>query len=192
MKAIVAKPALHRWTREEYFRLSESGYFDGKRVELIGGRIIDMPSQKNAHVIAVEKAQDQLKKAFGRGYWVRGQASLSLGPRSVPDPDVAVVPGPRRADVDYPTTADLVVEVSDSTLWLDRTRKVRIYAEAGIAEYWIVNLVDRRLEVRRDPVDIPTHRPRHHYATVVVLKPGQFVAPLAAPRAKIAVARLLP
>jgi Uma2 family endonuclease len=187
-----AKPAVHRWTREEYFRLTDSGHFNGQRVELIDGKIIDMPAQKNGHVIAVEKTQEALKKAFGRKFWVRAQATLDLGPYSVPDPDVAVVPGPRRADVDYPTEAVLVVEVSDTTLWYDRNRKATVYATAGIAEYWIVNLVDGQLEVHRNPVDDRARRNRRRYQTVTVIRPGSAVSPLAAPRSKVAVVNLLP
>jgi Uma2 family endonuclease len=186
------KPAVHRWTREEYLHLTDTGQFNGQRVELIDGKIIDMPAQKNAHLIAVEKTQEALKKAFGRKYWVRAQASLDLGPYSVPDPDVAVVPGPRRSDVDYPTEAVLVVEVSDTTLWYDRNRKSIIYATAGIAEYWILNLVDRQLEVHRNPVGDRARRNRRRYANVTVVRPGAAASPLAEPPTKVAVTALLP
>jgi Uma2 family endonuclease len=185
-------PAAHRWTREEYFDLLSRGYFAGKRVELVDGRIIDMPAQKNPHLMGIENTAIALAKAFGRGFWVRSQATLNLGPHSVPDPDVAVVRGPRRADVDYPTKAVLVVEVSDTTLWFDRTRKSRAYARAGVAEYWIVDLVHRQLEVYRNPVSDPTRQPPHQYAAVTVLGPKDKISPLAAPRAKIPVGRLLP
>ena len=149
-----------------------------------------MPAQKNAHYCAVEQAKKLLEDAFGPKYWVRAQATLSLGPRSVPDPDVAVVPGPRRANAAYPTTALIVVEVSDSTLWLDRNRKAQVYAKAGIADYWIVNLVDRQAEVHRDPVSKPASGGPARYATVQICKPGEFIVPLAAPRARVAVTDL--
>ena len=192
MTSAPAKPAVHRWTREEYFRLTGAGHFNGQRVELIEGKIIDMPAQKNAHLIGVEKTQEALKKAFGRRYWVRAQATLDLGRYSAPDPDVAVVAGPRRADVEYPTEAVLVVEVSDTTLWYDRNRKARTYATAGIAEYWILNLVDRRLEVHRTPVADRARRNRRRYDQIEVLLPGDTAKPLAAPRARVLVAALLP
>lgn len=87
--------------------------------------------------------------------------TLDLGPISVPDPDVAVVPGPPAPTGDYPTTALLVVEVSDTTLRYDRGRRARICARAGITDYSIVNLVDGQVEVRRDLRYKPTHRPRY-------------------------------
>ena len=150
-----------------------------------------MPARKNAHLIGVEKTVVALTRAFGNAFWVRAQATLSLGLHSAPDPDIAVVPGPRRVDVNCPTEASLVVEVSDSTLWLDRTRKARLYAKAGIREYWVLDLVHRQLEVYRDPVDDPASRSRRRYAVVSVLSPAQKITPLAATQS-VTVARLLP
>jgi Uma2 family endonuclease len=190
VKTASAKPVVHRWTRKQYLRMSELGWFAGSRVQLIDGRIIDMPAQKNAHYCAVEQAKKILEDAFGSKYWVRAQATLSLGPRSVPDPDVAVVPGPRRANAAYPTTALLVVEVSDSTLWLDRNRKSKVYAKGGIEDYWIVNHVDRQVEVHRDPVMRPVSGAPARYSTVQIFKPGEMITPLAAPRARVPVADL--
>src|SRR4051794_3163755 len=83
----------HRWTRHEYIRLTEMGWFAGQRVELVGGRIIHMPAQKNPHAFSVTRPQKALEAAFGQTSWVRAQMTLDLGPVSLPDPDVAVVPG---------------------------------------------------------------------------------------------------
>jgi Uma2 family endonuclease len=190
VKTASAKPVVHRWTRKQYLRMSELGWFAGSRVQLIDGRIIDIPAQKNAHYCGVEQAKKLLEDAFGPKYWVRAQATLSLGPRSVPDPDVAVVPGPRRTNAAYPTTALLVVEVSDSTLWLDRNRKAAVYAKAGLGDYWVVNLVDRQVEVHRDPVMRPASGARARYTNVQIFKPGEFIVPLAAPGARVPVADL--
>jgi Uma2 family endonuclease len=185
-------PRSFKWTREAYLQLHEEGFFKGSQVELIEGRIIDVPAQKNPHVIAVENARAELTRIFRRNYWVRTQATLNLGRLSLPDPDVAVVPGPRRADVDFPTEALLVVEVSDTTLWFDRERKSRIYAEANIQEYWILDLVHRQFAVRRNPVHDPSHQPRHQYASVTIHGPKERVSPLAVPSARISVVKLLP
>jgi Uma2 family endonuclease len=182
---------MHRWTRDEYVRLTGMGWFAGQRVELVGGRIIHMPAQKNPHAFSVTRTQKALEAAFGPAYWVRPQMTLDLGPISLPDPDVAVVPGPPTPTGDYPTVALLVVEVSDTTLRYDRGRKARIYARARIADYWIVNLVDGQVEVHRDPVYEPTRRPRYRYANISVARPGDVLSPLAMPGARIPVAELL-
>ena len=90
-----------------------------------------------------------------------------------------------------PTTALLVVEVSDSSLARDRAIKGSLYAAGGVADYWIVNLVQRQLEVYRDPIADPAAFFGAHYATRVILIPGDHVVPLAAPSVKILVADLL-
>jgi Uma2 family endonuclease len=183
-----------RWTRREYYRLLDRGFFLEQRTELIGGEILVMPAQKNFHALALSLTQDALRAAFGPGYWVRGQASLDLSPFSVPDPDLAVVAGnPRDHNTkDNPTTALLIVEVSDTTLRYDRGRKASLYASAGIADYWIVNLVDRQLEIYRQPVADSSQPFGHRYDQVTVLGPTDTATPLAAPTAQISVADLLP
>jgi Uma2 family endonuclease len=111
----------------------------------------------------------------------------------VPDPDVSVIIGsPRGAGRTIPTTALLVVEVSDSTLGLDRSHKAPLYAAGGIRDYWIVNLVQRQLEVYRDPVPDRTALFGSRYASRTILDPVDVVSPLAAPQAQIRVADLLP
>jgi hypothetical protein len=136
-----------------------------------------------------------LEAAFGPTFWVRSQGSLDLSPLSVPDPGLAVVTGNKRTYIgrrDNPTTAVLIVEVSDATLWEDRTRKASLYAAAGIADYWILNIPDGRLEIRRDPTPDATQAFGHGYSTLTTLVVGDVATPLAAPAARVAVADLLP
>lgn len=182
-----------RFTLADVFRLQDQGWFREQRVELIDGDILVMAAQKNLHAAAIALANDALSVAFGPGFWVRNQNTLDLAPQSAPDPDLAVVPGsPRGASPDNPTSALLVVEVSDSTLKFDRGRKANLYAATGILDYWIINLVDGQLEVRRHPVADAKQRFGYRYDDVTLLKPGDFATPLAAPQARIAVADLLP
>jgi len=108
------------------------------------------------------------------------------------EPDISVVPGTPRDYTEHPTGALLVVEVSETTLAYDRGRKGSLYAAAGIQDYWIVNLVDRQLEVYRDPVPDPNESSGFRYNTRTVFLSGQSASPLAAPAASIAVADLLP
>jgi Uma2 family endonuclease len=152
-----------------------------------------MPAQFDLHLAGVTLTADALRAAFGPGYWIRVQGSLDLSPHGIPDPDLAVVPGsPRGAARTIATSALLVVEVSDTTLGYDRTHQASLFAAAGIADYWIVNLVQRQLEVYRDPVADPAQPFGFRYANRAVLAPADSVSPLAAPRASVGVADLLP
>ena len=124
------KPRTRKWTRAEYYRMADLGMFRDQRVELIEGTIVQMPPQKNFHVIGIGLVEQRPRAAFGPRYWVRIQAPLHLGPRSAPEPDVAVVPGGSRdyTRTGHPTTALLIVEVSETTLAYDRGRKASLYA----------------------------------------------------------------
>jgi Uma2 family endonuclease len=180
------------WTIEQYYRLAGLGAFRNQRVELIEGEIIQMAPMKTPHAAALELAERAVEAAFGPTVWVRTQLPLRLGRRSEPQPDVAVVPGGPRDYSTHPTTALLLVEVSDATLSYDRRRKGSLYARAGIADYWIVNLRRDQLEVYRQPIPDPSRRYGFGYSAVTVFQSADSAVPLAAPKARIAVADLLP
>jgi Uma2 family endonuclease len=118
------------------------------------------------------------------------QKPLVLSQTTDPEPDVAVVRGTPQGTNTHPTTADLVVELSDTSLHFDTTTKAEWYATAGIPEYWVLDLPNRRLLVFRDPSPIPAGGTA--YRTHLALGPADSVSPLAAPGASIAVADLLP
>ena len=169
------------------------GWFAGQRVELIAGEIVTMPPLNPPHSMATKLTEKVLEAAFGPGYHARVQQPLSLGINSDPEPDVAVVSGsPRDYLTGHPTTSPLVVEVSESSLRFDQNTKGSLYAAAGLQEYWIVNLVDRQLEVYRKPIPDANEPHGFVYDDVTFLGPADFVTPLARPHAKIAVADLLP
>ena len=187
------QPRTHRWTSAEYRRMVELNLFDGRRVELMDGEVLDMPAQKIFPMAAITLLHEALRQVFGDGYWVRIQGSLDLSPTSVPDPDIAVVQGSPRGCADKnPNTALLVVEVSDTTLAYDRGRKASLYARAGIADYWIVNLIDRRLEVYRNPVPDVSQPHGFGYANKMLLEPNETISPLAVPQAHLRAADILP
>lgn len=124
---------------------------------------------------------------------MRPQGPIALDRRSEPEPDVSVVRGtPRDYRDAHPTSPVLVVEVALASLRLDRTRKCRAFARAGVPEYWIVNLVDRVLEVHREPGRLDDARRRWGYRSIQTLGPDADLSPLAAPAARVAVADLLP
>jgi Uma2 family endonuclease len=183
-----------RWRRVEYERLIEAGFFPpGDRVELLGGHLIVAEPQGSGHFAAIRAVEEALRAAFGRGWEVRGQGPLALDDESEPEPDVAVVPG---SFLDYrlqhPSRPALVVEVSDSSLTLDREHKGSVYARAGVADYWIVNLVDRVLEVHREPSHDPAAPFGWRYRNVDRLGREQSIVPLALPHVSIRVFDLLP
>ena len=186
------EPKAKRWTRKEYYRLYQLGFFRGRRVELIEGEIVEMPPMLNPHAVAVSLALDALRAAFGAGYWVRPQLPLHLETNTEPEPDVSVVSGGARDYQDHPTMALLALEISYTSLRFDRERKGNVYARAGIADYWIVNLVDGELEIYRDPQPDPMRPGCSKYGTITILKAGDSVAPLAAANSRIAVSDLFP
>ena len=179
-----------RWTRHEYDRLIEIGLLgEDDPIELVEGRLLVAEPQHDPHARAVELASEALRVAFGFGWRIRVQ--LALGAASLPEPDVAVLRGtPRDAPPGHPTSAALVVEVADSSLNLDRGLKARGYARAGIADYWIVNLVDGAVEVYRAPA--PERARRFSYREVRIARPGEVLVPLAEPGARILVEAFLP
>jgi Uma2 family endonuclease len=179
-----AEPQIKRWTREEFYALAEEGYFRGKRVQLIDGEIIETAPQGHAHSRAITYLNRWAWQSFGDDYIVRIQMPLNASAWSDPEPDVAVVPGPLGAYSDHPETALLAIEVSDSSVRLDR-RKAKIYADAGVQEYWIVNLPESQVEVYRLKAG------QREYDDPVVYGRGEATSPLSRPQATLSVSDLL-
>ncbi len=178
---------------DEYALMGEAGVFrPGERVELIEGVIVSMSPQNVPHASRIARLTTLLVNAFGQTHEVRVQLPLTLGERSEPEPDFALV---RFEQADqarrHPDGADLVMEISDSSLSFDRTEKASLYARAGIPEYWVLNLPAQRLEVRRQPRPDPEASFAWGYSELTLVAPGQEVAPLFQPEARFAVGRLL-
>ena len=184
---------LRRWTRAEYDRLVDLGVLHGEPVELIGGQLVVAEPQGSYHATAIGAVDDALRAALPQGWVVRAQMPVALDDESEPEPDVAVVPG-ERADyrADHPARPALVVEVAESSLAFDREDKSSLYARGGVHDYWIVNLVERVLEVYRDPGPDPTAPYGWRYRAVERLGPAAVVSPLALPSMRLAVSDLLP
>jgi len=182
------------WTRLEYERLIECGFFRADEpIELIRGLLIASEPQGSLHAVAVGLASEALRSALGSGWVVREEKPIALDGDSEPEPDLAVVPGTHR---DYatahPTRPVLVVEVAETSLAWDRGDKGSLYARAGIEDYWILNLLDRVLEVYRNPVPDPSAQHGWRYASIETFAPPATMSPLAVPGASIPVAALLP
>jgi Uma2 family endonuclease len=160
---------------------------ENDRVELIRGQLVAKMSIGDEHAARVKRLNRQITISAGARAIVGVQDPVRLAD-SVPEPDISLL----RPRADFyasgsPTPADvfLIVEVADSSLDYDRDVKGPLYAENGIAEYWIANLVDRCLEVHRQP------RPDGTYAAVQTLRPGDTTDVVALPGVTVAVADIL-
>jgi Uma2 family endonuclease len=173
-----------RWTCDEFHRFGDLGMFEGRHAMLIDGVILEQGPMNPPHAITLGLVEEALRIAFGIGWWLRQQLPLILGLDTDPEPDIAVVPGRPRDYAGHPTTADLLIEVADSSLNFDTNEKRLLYARPGICDYWVVDINGRRLLVYRDPQS-------GDYATQLVLGPADTVSPLAAPAAVVRVADLL-
>jgi Uma2 family endonuclease len=198
MPTAVAPPMpmfpVHRFTVDQYHRMIQANILnEDDNVELLEGYIVPKMPRGDDHDTAIEQINHLLARLVPQGSSYRCQCALTLAD-SEPEPDFVVCTPSKVRGGKHPRPADtfVVVEVSDSTLYLDRTVRHRVYARAGIPVYWIVNLEDRQVEVYTDPVTPPTGDP--HYRTRADYKPGQDV-PLTvagAPAGTVAVDALLP
>jgi len=184
-----ADSAETRYTSDRYFHLVDEGLLrPDDRVELLEGVIVAVAPQNPRHASAITRVQAALADAIGKRAVIRGQAPLVASAYSVPEPDVAIVPG-QTSDYDsaHPTTALLVVEVADSSLAQVRLTKSAIYAGAAIPEYWLVNLRDDCVEILRSP-----DRQARRYGESRIARRGERFALVALPGASVAVDDLLP
>ena len=182
--------APHRFTVAEYYGMAEAGIFaPDAHVELLEGQIIDMFPIGPFHSGTVIYLANLFAKRGGERWTVSSQGPVRLGERSEPQPDVALLRP--RADsyrTSHPAPADvfLLVEVADSSLRFDREEKLPLYARAGIPEFWLVNLVQRVLEVYRYPFP-----QAGIYRESARLSEGAQAAPAAFPDVTLSVAELL-
>lgn len=179
-----------RWTVKQFHDLGDAGYFENRRAFLIDGTIFEQGVMNGPHAIAMMLGQDVFGAIFGAGWVVRNQLPLVFGLHTDPMPDFAVVRGKARDFGAHPTLAELVVEVSDTTLDTDLTEKAELYAVAGIPEYWVLDLNARVLHVLRDPGTVAANGTA--YRSQQQLSPDDTVSPLAAPDRSVKVADLLP
>ena len=138
--------------RAEYDLLVERGCFVDERVELIEGGLVAMSPASERHDFVVAKLSNLLARQLDDTYDVRTQSGFAASDISQPEPDVAVVEA-ARSDGQRPRQAYLIVEVALSSLAFDRQAKGRLYAAAGVPEYWVVDVEARRVEVYTEPSD---------------------------------------
>jgi Uma2 family endonuclease len=188
MVGVVEEVSQRRFKVEEYHRMAEAGILrPDERVELIRGVVRPMSPKNRAHVVAATKLHQQLVRALARRFAVFKEDPLKLVPLdSEPEPDIVATSSP---DIDAYGTAGskplLVVEVAESSLPYDLSTKAALYAEAGIPEYWVLDVVDRELVVFRSAKE-GAYRERAAY------RAGDRVAPDAWPDVVLEVTELFP
>jgi Uma2 family endonuclease len=163
-----------RFTVAEYLRMAEIGILrPDERVELIDGQIVAMSPQGPTHGALVSRLSRRLMSMFPEDrFCVRPQCTMAAGEDYAPEPDLAVVAGRcEDHERELPRTAVLVIEVAESSLRLDRGRKSDLYGRAGVLDYWIIDLVERKVEVRREPSPAG-------FKLIRILQPEDTVLPL--------------
>jgi Uma2 family endonuclease len=174
-----------KWTIEEYHQLVATGLLDEKRVELLAGIIVDMAPEGMPHAVYCSEAVEYLRSVLGDRAKVREAHPITLPNDSEPEPDIAIVRAPNRQYLThhpYPQDIFWLVEYANTTLKKDLNDKKQVYAAAGIAEYWVVNLQTLELIVFRDRV-IDT------YQSETILAAGN-ISPLSFPTIQIDVRKL--
>ncbi len=145
-------------TVDDYERMFETGIIGPEeRVELVDGEIVLMPPMGPPHRSSVVRLNELFVERLAGRASIFPQGPVRLRPLSEPEPDFQILL--RREDAylgEEPAPSNLyaVIECSDTSLRFDRGKKLRVYARAGIREYWIVNLVERCVEVYREPNDL--------------------------------------
>lgn len=163
--------SIHLFTVEEYHRMAEAGLFEGQRVELIHGKIVDMSPSKSDHSGIVKRIHNLFRDILAKNHIISVQDPIHIDDRSEPEPDIAILQ--YREDYytkSHPTPKEtlLVIEVANSSLEKDQKVKLPLYAEAGIPEVWIVNLQDHQLEQYREPSE-------KDYTNIRILRTGDVV-----------------
>jgi Uma2 family endonuclease len=180
---------LRLWTVAEYHRMAEAGILeDGERVELLEGQIIWMSAKGTAHTCAVGRIDRILQNALKNRAWVSVQDPITLNDKSEPEPDISVV---KIDSLDYadhhptPSEVYLIIEVADSSLKFDCETKGKAYSEAGISDYWVLDVVKRQLYVFREPTF-------QGYQSQVTLDADAVISPLEFPDFQINIQQMLP
>jgi Uma2 family endonuclease len=186
-RPVHAEPIRKRWTRAECEPLETAGLLDQQNLELVDGELISKMGKNRPHTNALTFIHLWLNRIFG-GEFVNSETPIDVkpedNPTNEPQPDLIVLKRPswefKKANP-QPADLHLVVEVSDTSLGFDLTKKAALYARAGIAEYWALDVEAHRLVVHRVPTS-------GLYLSVVVYGEQETVAPLAAPNAEFRVA----
>ena len=193
-RACRASVPLFRLSVDQYDEMARHGILtEDHEVELLDGLLVAKMTKSTEHRAAKWLAQNSLAKVVPEGWYVDSQDAITLA-TSEPEPDVMVIRGHTRDYLEHHPPARelaLVVEVSDSSLRHDQGFKKAIYAAAAIPAYWIINLVDRHVEVYTDPTG-PADRPDYRQRQAFIATEQVPVVIVGREVARIPVRELLP
>ncbi len=178
--------AIVKWTIEDYHRMIDAGILDDRQVELLKGEVVEMSPEGTPHAHLSSEGADYLRELLGRRVKIREAKPITLPNSSEPEPDIAIVEP--LGDVylqhhPYPENIFWLIEFANSSLTKDIDLKSAVYAEAGIPEYWVMNLRSMELIVFREPIN-------GKYQSIVTLTHGE-IRPLAFSDVAVSVRRLL-
>jgi Uma2 family endonuclease len=183
-------PPKKRWTRADCEALSSSGLLNYQKFELVEGELISKMGKNWPHSISLSLMRFWLDSVFG-GLRVLPEVSIDVAPEdnptNEPQPDLVVLEREVTQYGSKPGSSAIVllVEVSDTSFYFDRTSKAALYARAGILDYWVLDVNGRRMLVHRDPRD-------SRYTSVIAYSIDESVAPLAAPNSAFRVRDAFP
>jgi Uma2 family endonuclease len=191
-KAIVEDgPQVKRWTIEEFYNLNGQSLFGERHTELIDGEIFVMPEQLFIHLRVMMFLSKYVEACFGETAWVRYQAPVLIPSRNTyVEPDVSAIAGSLVDCQEHPTTALFVAEVSQTSIYHDKVRKVPVYACMQVPEYWIVNVPKQFIMFYTKPVKDKTSVTGFTYAKHQEYKLTDTIALQAFPKTPILVSEL--
>ncbi len=178
--------AIAKWSLDDYHRMIAAGILANRRVELLQGDIVEMANEGEPHAYSRNEADEYLTELLGSRAKIRQDSPITLPNASEPEPDIAIVQRlgrEYRSHHPYPENIFWLIEYAESSLAKDLEVKSKIYAEAGIPEYWVVNLKTMQLIVFRDPTN-------SDYSSQTTFTSG-VISPLAFPDVIISVADIL-
>ena len=181
-----------RFTVDEVERLCAAAVFGDRRVELVNGRIYRMAPQRSPHMTAVSKTSEALLRLCPTDEWIVIQGTFRIDRFNAPDPDLMWLAVPKGSPEHLWPLPLVLIEISDTTYRHDSGVKLRKYAQAGIRDYWILNLKADRIEVYRDPHSPTGRRQDFGYASVSHFARGQSISLALRPQVSLAVSDLLP
>ncbi len=191
--SLLSVAGFRKFTPTQYHKLIDSGViYEGEPVELLEGYLVEKGVRNPPHDGGIRRLSNRLPRLLPAGWFLSVQCAISLTD-SEPEPDGAIIRGDETSyDSRLPEASDfgIAIEVSDSTLAFDRQDKGRIYARAGIPEYWIINIPERQIEVHTLPNE--TADPPHYSSRAVYPHDSTLAFQLDGQTAQLAVADFLP